>query len=222
MGLENRDANSNVRFHQADTLQNIFQRLARRDVYINHCRMDCGSFSEEIIRTVHGYCRSFYIRASRCESLYQRANETTDWTKVEINIENYEVASIPFTSFLEQEGYRLVIQRQKRHLEEQTDLFEGKYTYRCIVTNDHLSTEQEVILFYNARGASDKTLDKMNNDFGWKHLPCSFLKENTVFLLITANFFTCIVSKVTKVFKEIKNVSRIKRFVFRFIAVPAK
>ena len=62
----------------------------------------------------------------------------------------------------------------------------------------------------------------MNNDFGWKHLPCSFLKENTVFLLITANFFTCIVSKVTKVFKEIKNVSRIKRFVFRFIAVPAK
>ena len=76
MGLENRDANSNVRFQQADTLQNIFQRLARRDVYINHCRMDCGSFSEEIIRTVHGYCRSFYIRASRCESLYRRA---IDW-----------------------------------------------------------------------------------------------------------------------------------------------
>lgn len=225
VGIENRDGNTNVRFHQADTLRNIFQRLARRGVYINRCRMDCGSFSEEIIRTVHGYCRSFYIRASRCESLYQRVNEITDWTQVEINFENYEVASIPFISFLEQENYRLVIQRQKRHCEEPADLFEGQYTYRCIVTNDHLSTEKEVILFYNARGASEKIFDKMNNDFGWKNLPCSFLKENTVFLLITAmaaNFFTYIVSKVAKVFKDITNGSRIKRFIFRFIAVPAK
>lgn len=30
------------------------------------------------------------------------------------------------------------------------------------------------------------------------------------------------ISKVAKVFKEITGVSRIKRFIFRFIAVPAK
>lgn len=45
VGLENRAANTNVRFHQADTLRSIFRRLADRGVYINRCRMDCGSFS---------------------------------------------------------------------------------------------------------------------------------------------------------------------------------
>lgn len=224
VGIENRDGNTNVRFHQKDTLRNIFHRLATHGVYINRCRMDCGSFSQEIISTVHGYCRYFYIRASRCQSLYERMNEITHWTPVEINFETYEVASIPFTSFFEELDYRLVIQRQKRRSSEQADLFEGEYTYRCIVTNDHHSTEEEVILFYNARGASEQTFDRMNNDFGWKHLPCSFLKENTVFLLLTAmasNFFSYIVTKVSKVFEQITNTNRTKRFLFRFILVPA-
>ena len=38
---------------------------------------------------------------------------------------------------------------------EQLDLFDGEYTYRCI----------------------------LNNDFGWAHLPKSFMNQNTVFLL---------------------------------------
>lgn len=108
-----------------------------------------------------------------------------DWEKEEINFDNYELTSIPFTSFLKEENYRLVIQRQKRK-DGELDLFEDKYTYRCIVTNDHENSNKEIILFYNGRGACERTVDMMNNDFGWSHLPCSFLKENTVFLLLTA------------------------------------
>lgn len=40
--------------------------------------------------------------------------EITNWENVEINFESYQVALIPFTSFLEEEHYRLVAQRQKR------------------------------------------------------------------------------------------------------------
>lgn len=224
VGLEGRNANTNVRFHQADTLKGLFRRLAERGIYINRCRMDCGSYSEEIIRTVHGYCNTFYIRASRCASLYERIHGITDWKRAEINFEDYEVASIPFTSFLEEEHYRLVIQRQKRSKGD-LDLFEKDYTYRCIVTNDWDMTEEEVILFYNKRGASERTFDVMNNDFGWGNLPCSFLKENTAFLLLTAmarNFYALLVEKVSKVFKDIAPESRIKKFIFRFITVPAK
>ncbi|MDR1201731.1 MAG: hypothetical protein LBL58_08915 [Tannerellaceae bacterium] len=36
----------------------------------------------------------------------------------------------------------------------------------CILTNDHESTEKEVVAYYNARGASEKTFDIQNNDFG--------------------------------------------------------
>ena len=83
----------------------------------------------------------------------------------------------------------------------------------------------EIITFYNARGASEKKFDVMNNDFGWSHLPCSFMSENTTFLLLTAmaaNFYLFLIKKISKVFKELKPESRIKRFLFRFIAVPAK
>lgn len=114
VGMENRAANTNVRFHQADALKRIFRRLADRGIFVDRCRMDCGSFSEEIIRMTHGYCNKFYIRASRCQSLYEEMTKITDWEKVEINFDNYEVTSIPFTSFLQEENYRLVIQRQKR------------------------------------------------------------------------------------------------------------
>lgn len=224
VGVENRDGNANVRFCQEETLKRIFKRLADRKILINRCRMDCGSFSENIIAVVHGYCRHFYIRASRCQSLYERMDEITDWKSVEINFEKYEVASIPFTSFLSGCGYRLVVQRQERK-DGENDLFDGKYAYRCIVTNDHESSELDIILFYNARGAQERIFDKMNNDFGWKHLPCSFLKENTVFLLLTAmlsNFYDYFVKKVAGNVDFIKPSDRVKRFIFRFVSVPAK
>ena len=65
----------------------------------------------------------------------------------------------------------------------------------------------------------------MNNGFGWNRLPKSFMAENTVFLLLTAlihNFYKTIISKLdTKAF-GLKETSRIKAFVFKFISVPAK
>jgi hypothetical protein len=224
VAIENRGANANVRFHQADTLKRNFLRLEAAGITINRARMDCGSFSEEIIRMVEDHSYNFYIRAARCQSLYQEMKTLDRWKQVEINFESYEVTSMLFTSFMEDCHYRLVIQRQKRKNGE-TDLFEGEYTYRCILTNDWERSEEEIIKYYNARGASEKTFDQMNNDFGWKYLPCSFLKENTVFLLLTAmakNFYVYLVNKISKVMEDITPVCRIKKFVFRFISVPAK
>ena len=34
-----------------------------------------------------------------------------------------------------------------------------------------LSTEKDIIVFYNARGESEKNFDIQNNDFRWAHLP---------------------------------------------------
>ena len=47
--------------------------------------------------------------------------------------------------------YRLVIQRQKR-MDGVLDLWEGEYTYRCILTNDYESSTREIVEFYNLRG----------------------------------------------------------------------
>ena len=47
----------------------------------------------------------------------------------------YELNSI-LTEKWEGKAYRLVIQRQQR-VDGNLDLWEGEYTYRCILTNDY-------------------------------------------------------------------------------------
>ena len=57
------------------------------------------------------------------------------------------------------------------------------------------------------------------------HLPFSTMEDNTVFLLFTAmlkNFYQYLLSKVSAIFPDIDMKSRLKRFVFAFIVVPAK
>lgn len=51
------------------------------------------------------------------------------------------------------------------------------------------------------------------------------MEENTVFMLITSmlkNFYQHLFSKVSGIFPCIDMKSRLKRFIFSFIAVPTK
>ena len=121
-------------------------------------------------------------------------------------------------------AYRLVIQRQKR-MDGVLDLWEGEYTYRCILTNDYESSTREIVEFYNLRGGKERIFDDMNNGFGWDRLPKSFMAENTVFLLLTAlirNFYKAIIHRLDVKRFGLNATSRIKAFVFRFVSVPAK
>ena len=124
------------------------------------------------------------------------------WKREEINGIGYELNSI-ITEKWEGKAYRLVIQRQRRADGEQ-DLWEGEYTYRCILTNDYTSTCREIVEFYNLRGGKERIFDDMNNGFGWTRLPKSFMAENTVFLLLTAlirNFYKFLMGRLdTKAF----------------------
>ena len=100
-------------------------------------------------------------------------------------------------------------------MDGELDLWEGEYTYRCILTNDYDSSTRDIVEFYNKRGGKERIFDDMNNGFGWNRLPKSFMSENTVFLLLTAlihNFYKTIISKLdTKAF-GLKETSRIKAF----------
>ena len=107
---------------------------------------------------------------------------------------------------MEEKGYRLVIQRTR--IEHEPDIFGDtfRYVYRCILTNDWEMSEKVIIEYYNQRGARERDFDALNNDFGWSHLPCAFLNENTVFLLLMAmckNFHTAILYEIGKVFYNI-------------------
>jgi hypothetical protein len=223
--IENREGNANVKTAQSETLERTYKILNDNGIYVNRSRMDAGSYAQGIIEVVDKYSQLFYIRANKCEALTEEIRQIIDWQTVEINFIKYQVTSIAFTNFLADRNYRLVIMREKTG-DPQLDFFEGeKFNYRCILTNDHKSSEKEIIEYYNQRGASEKTFDIQNNDFGWRHLPTSDMATNTVYLIITAmlkNFYNYLLQKVAKVFTDILPTSRIKRFIFRFIAVAGR
>lgn len=226
VGVENRDGNANVRFHQADTLERIFSRLEKHaGVIVRNFRADCGSFSEDIIKTVAAHCERFYIRASNCQSRYTDFMEHTEWEDVTIGEMQCGVASFKFNSMLPELGMRLVVQRTQVEDKETEDLFGKRYVYRCIVTNDWENTERDIIIYYNKRGASERNFDCQNNDFGWAHLPFSYLNENTVFLIATAmlkNFYLYLLDILAGKVSGLDRKARLKRFIRKFVSVAAK
>ena len=224
--IENRDGNMNVKLNQAETLEMSYGMLEDMNIGINRSRMDAGSFSEEIVDVVARHSNLFYIRAVKYSNLMAQLQTIAAWRETELNYEKCEVASIPFTQFFEDKGYRLVVQRTESG-DPQGDLFFGKkFVYRTILTNDWNSTEEEVIAYYNQRGGVERQFDIQNNDFNWAHLPFSDMKNNTVFMFIMAMariFFEFVKAKVNEVFGAVVPAAcRMKHFIYSFISVAGK
>jgi hypothetical protein len=223
--LENRNGNCNVKFKQEETLSNAYKLLKSNAISIKQSRMDCGSFTKAVIDVVQENSELFYIRAQRCCELTQLIKTVKEWEKVTIGSKEFEVASVNYTPFNGNKSYRYVVSRELR-TSNQIDVFQGdSFIYRAIITNDNQMSDQEVVYFYNQRGACEKIFDEMNNDFGWGNLPFSFLEENTVYMLITAmcrNFYFYFIEKIAHKIPFIENTFRLKKFIFRFVVVPYK
>jgi hypothetical protein len=226
--IEGRNGNSPAKFLQAETLERAFSNLKGNGISIGRFRADSASYQKNVIDVVEGHSRSFYIRAMRCAKMDDMIGSVAvdDWEKVRLGIQEMEVADIPdYRPFDSGKSYRLVISRIKRR-DAQTDMFSGgAYTYRGILTNERNATNREVVAFYNQRGESERVFDVMNNDFGWAKMPCSFLSENTAFMIMTAiyaNFYSYLVGEYSKKISWLKPNYRLKKFIFRFITVAGK
>lgn len=223
--IENRDGNANVKLEQAATLERAYTALEGRGISVGRSRMDCGSYSQAVIETVSKHSKLFYVRAQRSDDFHERVSEIKGWRHVEINFRDVEVASLPFTRFLPEMGLRLVVQREKADT-DQLDMFTGeKYIYRAILTNDHESTEEEASIYYNQRGGIEKQFDILNNDFLWSRLPFSDIRHNTVFMIVMAmakSFCNIVIQHVSKVFRDIPPVARMRTLIVRFVAVAGK
>ena len=187
--------------------------------------MDCGSFSKEIVDVVEQHSTLLYIRAQRCAELSAQIRAVKNWKRVRIGLFDVEVSSVNYQPFKGDKTYRYVVSRECNRT-GQTDIeFQDSFIYRAILTNDIDSSDQEIIEYYNQRGAAEKIFDEMNNDFGWKKLPFSFLEQNTVFMLVMAmcrNFFLHLLTVFSKKVSFIKTTYRLKKFIFRFVIVPFK
>jgi len=223
--IENRNGNSQVKYKQNQTLSNAYSLLKQANIKTTHSRMDCGSFTKDVVSVVEANSTYFYIRAQRCDNLLRKVSTIKKWQKVSIGFKDYEITSINHIPFNGEKSYRYVLSREPRN-NNQTDLFtEDHYTYRAIMTNNMEMSDLDVINFYNDRGNSERLFDEMNNDFLWKKMPFSFLEQNTVFLIMMAicrNLFHFLKDFISTKVDFVKKSFRLKKFIFRFIVVPAK
>ena len=220
--VENRDGNMNVKHLQSDVLRRAFGLAEAKGIMFDKARMDCGSYSKDIVEETARHCDKFFIRAIKSDTLRGRIAEIAeeDWKVEEINNIKCHLTSVPFTAFLEERGYRLVVQRT---VNREPDLFSGEYIYRCILTNDHYMSNRNVVKFYNQRGKTERCFDCMNNDFGWKHMPFSFMRENLVFMVLTAfvcNLYKAFIKRIARLNFGLKSTSRAKDFIYKFMTVP--
>lgn len=226
--IEGRNGNSPAKYQQADTLARAFSILEENHIKIARFRADSASYQKNVVELMESKADHFYIRAKRCASMEQQITQlpAKAWKKERLGVQEMEVAQLKeYYPFGGKKKYRLVVSRIKRK-DRQTGLFTGDdFTYRGILTNDTEMDNLEVVAFYNERGSSEKTFDIMNNDFGWSKLPCSFLNENTAFMIMTAiyaNFYQHMISVFSSKLDWLKENFRLKKFIFRFISVPAK
>ncbi len=233
--IENRNGNSDAKTLQYQTLSRMFTMLKEQNIKIDAFRADGASYQLDVVELVSQNTNKFYLRACMSGALAKTIALINNWEKVDLGNEIGFRGEIEFTPFIRTlkrnkqldrlKTYRLVVTKVERD-DKQINMFTNEaYLYSAILTNDYQKTKNEVAQFYNQRGAIEKEFDALKNDFGWNNLPFSKLEQNTVFLLFTAmcrNLYNYIITKFSKNFKYLKSNFRIKKFIFRFITIPAK
>lgn len=233
--VENRNGNSDAQTLQQDTLERMFKVLEKEGIKPDIFRADGASYQLSTIAMIDKYADKLFVRARMSQALFRAIENVENWTEVAFEGHTVLRGSTIFTPFERTakrnneehllKSYRLVISKEKRN-DGQINLFTGEaFNYHAILTNNFEMSVDEVVCFYNQRGTVEREFDVLKNDFGWQNLPFSKIEQNTVFLIFTAmcrNLYAHIIESFSHRFKGLSPKYRIKKFIFRFITIPAK
>jgi hypothetical protein len=234
--VENRNGNSTAQVLQHETIERMASMLQEAGITIDVIRADSASYTYEIIKAMEKNAKRIFIKARMTDTLERAITNIKEWKEVKVGDTILLRGSTVFTPFERHargnnaktnslKEYRLVVTKEARR-DGQINIFTGEaYNYSPIMTDDLEMTDDEVVLFYNARGAEEREFDILKNDFGWDKMPFSKLEQNAVFLLIMAmcrNLYAHIIEKFSQKVKFLSPNFRIKKFIFRFICIPAK
>lgn len=233
--VENRSGKSTAHVGQDQTLTRMFMHLQKQGITVKRFRADSASYGYEMIQVINRFSDLFYLRARMSQTLEKAISSVKKWKPIRKNGETLYRGETTFTPFqravrdiekaTELKAYRLVITKEVRR-DGQLNAFTGEaYNYSAIITNDTEMETDQIVHFYNQRGAIEKEFEVLKYDFGWQNLPFSYLAENNVYLLVTAmcrNIYHFLINFFSSKVHGLKPWYRIKKFIFRFICVPAK
>ena len=233
--VENRNGNSDAKTYQEKAVNRMFKLLKSEGISVDIFRADSASYQFQVIEAAKKYANQFYIKARINQTVANAIDNIQKWESVIIKEEEFFIGSTTFMPFhgskcrrkkdMPLSPYRLVVMKLRRK-DGQTNLFTNEaYLYKAIITNDYEMSDIEVFDYYNQRGAIEKEFDVLKNDFGWNTIPFSNLNENTVYMIFTAmcrNIFSYVIKLFSQGNKLLRSNYRIKKFIFRFIILPAK
>jgi hypothetical protein len=215
--IEGRNGNSNAEKSMCDTLKRGFKLLDQRDIKINRFRSDAAAFQFDVIDLMEQRDIKFYIRLVRNHSFRDKVRDAVkSWEKITIKNTEIEIGEGVYSSRRFKNTYRMIVTKYKNN--------RGEQDYRALLTNDPNMSPEEVLRFYNMRGAIERNFDDLKNNFNWGRLPFSFLKENTAFMIIsaiTSIIYQYLVDKFSKKLDFVKRKHRLKNFIFHFMLCSA-
>lgn len=234
--VENRNGNSTAHVLQHETIDRMTSMLREAGITIDVIRADSASYTYEIIKAMEKSANRIFVRARITDALERAIAGIKEWKEVKIGDDVVMRGSTTFVPFVryargnnektnDLKEYRIVVTKEKRS-DGQINMFTGEAcNYSIILTNDFEMTDDQVVFFYNARGGEEREFDVAKNDFGWNKMPFSKMEQNAVFLLVMAmckNLYVHVIEQFSKKVKFLSPDYRIKKFIFRFICIPAK
>jgi Transposase DDE domain group 1 len=225
--LEGRNGNSPSTYQMSETLERGISILKDEGVKIGAIRIDGAGYQKEVFNLMNKQGIKYYIRGKHAISTWDTTFDKNLVKKILIGGREAEYFDMEWYTpgeVSEETRCRVVLYRFEDD-DSQLDLFEGKYRYYVIYTNDWTQSGEEIINFYNQRGRAEQNFDRMKNDFNWAHPPFDNLSMNTVywiFMAICCQLYHFLLKTISKVFKKLDAETRIKRFIFIFVNVVAK
>ena len=231
--LENRNGNSDAKSLQADTFKRLFEAWERNHTRaIDIFRADAASYQYEVISYIETKVNHFFIgcRNSYVDKYYSQVTrweemKDDDGTSMEVGCTRFKPFKKRSKKNEDIKEYRLVVKRKKNKSGQVNMVTQDAYDYRSIITNDFKRSAKEIANIYNQRGGMERTFDILKNDFGWNKMPFSSLEKNHAFLILTAvvsNLYRTLIKHFSLTVKWLAPTFRLKKFIFRFIILPAK
>jgi hypothetical protein len=226
--IEGRNGNSPSMYLMDQTLERGIDLLKAEGAEIGAIRIDGAGYQKNVFDLICKYKgMRYYIRGKDALLIWQAIYQNKLAEKIEAagkEIECVDDHWYPPGEIDPQRECRVVVYRYESD-NQQLDLYEGKYCYYVIYTNDRTLSAKNIINLYNQRGRAEQNFDRLKNDFNWAHPPFDNLAMNTAYLIFTAmgcQLYHYLLKIISKVFHELEPETRIKRFIFLFVNVVAK
>lgn len=214
--IEGRSGHSPASFELAATLARCFDLLREKGVKIKTFRSDAAAYQKDVVELCESKGIEFFIRVNNSKLLRQKVADHKEWDTVRLGKVDFDICEMTLTPFGGEKSYRIIITR-----------YVGKKgtNYRAIMTDNMDMTKEEVLAFYNMRGAIERNFDELGNSFNMKNLAFSYLHENTAYMLIGAIcsiLYKYILKKLSNKLDFLRPSIRLKRFIFLFISVSGE